>query len=145
MIKQRKKLNQYAVSTNTLDDPTGNSEFVLIIHEMSLTDATELGFYNSHVSESLEAWCPGFGAKPQVKLWLKEIPEKGIRYDNTSGNKGLSTLVLNSDIWMIHHSIYYSDPLALSNEHTTTGINLSGFQLASFLEKTYRREIIETN
>lgn len=42
MIKQRKKLNQYAVSTNTLDDPTGNSEFVLIIHEMSLTDATEL-------------------------------------------------------------------------------------------------------
>lgn len=62
MIRQRKKLNQYAVSTNTLDNPTGNTEFVLIIHEMSLTDATELGFYNSRVSESLEAWCLGFGA-----------------------------------------------------------------------------------
>lgn len=49
MIGQRKNLDQYAVATKALDNPTENTGFDLALYEMKPTDTKELGFYNSHI------------------------------------------------------------------------------------------------
>ena len=49
MIGQRKNLDQCAVATKALDNPTENTGFDLALYEMKPTDTKELGFYNSHI------------------------------------------------------------------------------------------------